>query len=68
MIGGGWVRRYSVACSMVLVFNRASMACSLVKPMSMSYKKNAKVQHHINRNQINFKKKGAFSRYKLKFF
>lgn len=29
--------RYSVACSMVLVFSRASIACSLEKPMSMSW-------------------------------
>jgi hypothetical protein len=56
MIGGGWVKRYSVACSIVLVFNSASMACSLVKPMSMSYIKNKtnktkkpRAQSHINR-------------------
>lgn len=35
--GGGCVSRYSVACSMVLVFRRASMACSLEKPMSISW-------------------------------
>lgn len=34
--GGGWVRRYSVACSMVVVFSKASIACSLEKPMSIS--------------------------------
>lgn len=30
------MRRYSVACSMVLVLSRASMACSREKPMSIS--------------------------------
>lgn len=34
--GGGWVRRYSVACSMVVVLSKASIACSLEKPMSIS--------------------------------
>lgn len=40
--GGGCVSRYSVACSMVLVFNRASMACSLEKPISISWKNTKK--------------------------
>ena len=35
--GGGCVSRYSVACSMVLVLSRDSMACSLEKPISISY-------------------------------
>lgn len=34
--GGGCVSKYSVACSIVLVFRRASIACSLEKPMSIS--------------------------------
>ena len=34
--------RYSVACSMVLVLSRASMACSREKPMSISCRKGAK--------------------------
>lgn len=34
--GGGCVSKYSVACSMVLVFSRASMACSLEKPISIN--------------------------------
>lgn len=68
MIGGGWVRRYSVACSMVLVFNKASIACSLVKPMSMSYKKNVGPQNHSKReNQMHFKKKETLSRSKQVF-
>ena len=41
MRGGGWVSRYSVACSMVLVLSRASMACSREKPMSISCRKGA---------------------------
>lgn len=43
MRGGGWVRRYSVACSMVLVLSRASMACSREKPMSISCREGGQI-------------------------
>lgn len=47
--GGGCVRRYSVACSMVLVFSRASEACSLEKPISISW--------NVTKQKCFFKKK-----------
>lgn len=54
--GGGCVRRYSVACSMVLVFSRASKACSLEKPMSISW--NVRQQKHC----FVFKKKKMYGK------
>ena len=60
-----------MACSMVLVFNRASMACSLVKPMSMSYKKNAESQRTMVREKskhiVKKKKRGILLRWKQVF-